>query len=306
METLNKYHSELISFHYVAEHLSFTKGSEELGLSKSQVSKHVKQIESLLGAQLINRTTRHFNLTQEGESLFSYTKQLVNLTNNASNELKGLVEDDHGDLKFSTAPSLGNFIASDIANAFKEEFPNTHLQMDFSQQYRDFNKGEVHFALRINSVTEPDLIAKYMGKWKEAICISPKLLKKLNIADICPDELTELPCIINSCIKGHNSWVFYKGKKEYVVPVSGPISSSTFESVRTLCLDGHGIGRIPLFMVHRELKEKKLIQLFPKFSITGNTIYMVYPKQSYVNKKQRTFKKILNDWFVENQIFISK
>ena len=66
METLNRYHSELISFHYVVENMSFTKGSIELGMSKSQVSKHVKQIEVVLGAQLINRNTRNFNLTQEG------------------------------------------------------------------------------------------------------------------------------------------------------------------------------------------------------------------------------------------------
>jgi DNA-binding transcriptional LysR family regulator len=293
METLNRYHSELISFHYVAENKSFTKGSLELGMSKSQVSKHVKQIEVLFGAQLINRTTRIFHLTQEGESLYRYTTKLVALTNNASSELKGLVEDDHGELKFSTAPSIGNFIASDIANAFKKEFPNTHLQLDFTQNYRDFNKGEVDIALRVNSVSDPDLIAKYMGNWKEAICISPKLLKSLNIQDNSPEQLAQLPCIINSCIKGHSNWYFYKGKKETAVPVKGPISTSTFESARTFCLDGHGIARIPYFLVHKDIKDKKLIQLFPEHNITGNSMYMVYPRQSYMNKKQRKLNTLL-------------
>lgn len=306
METLNKYHHELMSFHHVVENESFTHGSLELGLSKSQVSKHVKQIESLLGAQLINRTTRNFHLTQEGESLYKYTTQIVNLTNNASNELKGLVEDDHGDLKFSTAPSLGNYLASDISSAFKKEFPNTHLQMDFTHEYRDFNKGEVHFALRINSVSEPDLIAKYMGNWNEAICVSPKLLKTLDIKGETPEELSELPCIINSCIRNHKTWVFNKGKKEITVSISGPVSCSTFESVRTVCLDGHGIARVPLFMVYDLLKEKKLVQLYPDFKSTGNSIYMVYPRQSYMNKKQIKFKEIINNWFLDNKDFMTK
>lgn len=306
METLSRYHSELTSFHYVVKNQSFTKGSIDLGLSKSQVSKHVKQIEVMLGAQLINRTTRNFHLTQEGESLYKYTTQMAHLTNNASNELKGLVEDDHGELKFSTAPSLGDFIASDIAKAFKNEFPNTHLQMDFSQNHRDFHKGDVHFALRVNPVSDPSLVTKYMGNWKEVICISPKLLKTLDFKGQCPEELAHLPCIINSCIKGHSNWFLHKGKKEHSVTVSGPISCSTFESVRTFCLDGHGIARVPLFMVHKQLKEKKLIQLFPNFKSSGNAIFMVYPKQSYMNKKQRKFKEILTNWFLTNKQYITK
>ena len=54
----------------VAELKSFTKASESLNLPKASVSTYIQNLEILINAKLLNRTTRHVELTPEGASYY--------------------------------------------------------------------------------------------------------------------------------------------------------------------------------------------------------------------------------------------
>jgi hypothetical protein len=53
----------------VAEELSFTRAAERLHLAQQALSAQVRQLESRLGVQLFERTTRRVALTAAGEAL---------------------------------------------------------------------------------------------------------------------------------------------------------------------------------------------------------------------------------------------
>ncbi|WP_120502271.1 LysR family transcriptional regulator [Roseovarius sp. EL26] len=58
----------LRSFESAARHLSFTAASQELGLTQTAVSQHIKGLEHKLGQQLFTRRAKSLSLTDIGEA----------------------------------------------------------------------------------------------------------------------------------------------------------------------------------------------------------------------------------------------
>ena len=61
----------------VAEELSFSKAAERLNMAQPPLSQQVKNIESRLGLQIFERSTRSVNLTMEGKKIVTIVKGLL-------------------------------------------------------------------------------------------------------------------------------------------------------------------------------------------------------------------------------------
>ena len=61
----------------VAELGSFTRAAESLGMQKGTASATVQQLENVLGARLLHRTTRRVELTQDGRACYERARDLL-------------------------------------------------------------------------------------------------------------------------------------------------------------------------------------------------------------------------------------
>ena len=55
-------------FAAVVEHKGFSAAARALNMPKSSLSRHVGRLEARLGMRLLERSTRHFRLTDAGTS----------------------------------------------------------------------------------------------------------------------------------------------------------------------------------------------------------------------------------------------
>jgi DNA-binding transcriptional LysR family regulator len=78
----------LRTFLAVVDTGGFALAAEQLALTPSAVSGHIKRLEDTVGTQLLLRTTRSFRLTPPGEMLYTYARNIVSLEQEARARLR--------------------------------------------------------------------------------------------------------------------------------------------------------------------------------------------------------------------------
>jgi len=81
---------ELALFHLVVKHQSFTKAAELAGLTQSAITRQIQGIETSLGIQLLERTTRSIRITPAGEFL---NRESARLLGNVEHSLAHLAQE---------------------------------------------------------------------------------------------------------------------------------------------------------------------------------------------------------------------
>jgi DNA-binding transcriptional LysR family regulator len=67
----------LHAFVAVAQQLSFTRAAEQLVITQPALTRTIKQLEAALEVQLLNRTSRHVELTATGEVFLAQAQQVL-------------------------------------------------------------------------------------------------------------------------------------------------------------------------------------------------------------------------------------
>jgi DNA-binding transcriptional LysR family regulator len=78
----------LQSFAAIARSGAVARAAQQVHRTPSAVSMHLRQLESALGARLVERTTRSLKLTAEGERFLPYAQQLLDLQSAARDAVR--------------------------------------------------------------------------------------------------------------------------------------------------------------------------------------------------------------------------
>jgi DNA-binding transcriptional LysR family regulator len=115
----------LITFYFVAEGKSFKLASDLLYLSQPTVLLHIKSLETGFGVKLIHVKKKRVTLTEAGEALFPYAKELYQQTQRAEMCLQNFREEM---LRIGVAYTLSASVTA-AAGIFKELFPNVKVKI---------------------------------------------------------------------------------------------------------------------------------------------------------------------------------
>ncbi len=118
----------LNTFLKVAAVQNFTQASRELGYSQSNVSAQIKQLEEEVGAALFDRIGRSVCLTQQGEELIPYARQIVSTAARMESFLKS-EEFMSGTLRVGMTQSLFEIVLEDVFLRYHRRFPLVRMEL---------------------------------------------------------------------------------------------------------------------------------------------------------------------------------
>ena len=162
-------------FDAVAEHRSFTRGADALGITTSAVSMQVHALEQYLRVPLFRRNGRQVELTSVGALLRPKVEQALADLERAIDEARA--DRGSGPLRVTTlAFFLAQWLLPRLPN-FTAKHPNIDVQIHTSVGLADFVKIAIDAGIRFGPGTWPRLHAqKLLDEWLVPVC-TPALLQ---------------------------------------------------------------------------------------------------------------------------------
>lgn len=138
---------ELKTFIAVVELKNFTKAGESLNLSQPSVSTHIKNLENAFGITLINRSIKQKTIfiTESGYTLYKRAKEILNLLDVASMEVKNNSDSIKGHLKIGASFTIGEYVLPEFLSYFIKKYPDIDVDV--------FIENTTSICSRLNELT---------------------------------------------------------------------------------------------------------------------------------------------------------
>ena len=176
----------------VARQSSFTKAAEELGVTKSVVSNHVKRLEEFIGARLLERTSRSLRLTEAGERLIPHAEAVLASWQAGIADTRALTGQPSGNLVVSSSDLLGRDLVSHAIARLVAEHPRVSARLVITDRRQHLIDDQVDVAVRMGPLRDSTYLVRRLGTTRDILLGSPDLIDGVGpLRD--PDDVAGLP-----------------------------------------------------------------------------------------------------------------
>ncbi|MDP2561400.1 LysR family transcriptional regulator [Psychrobium sp. 1_MG-2023] len=272
----------------VVEEKSFSGASEKLNLATSAISKNVADLESYYDCKMLHRNTRSMHLTAEGERFIVEFKDILAQLDSLKMGLNHRKSTISGKLKITSPENAQGLGIDQKISDFMCLYPN--IQVSWHQQNKQVNLVEegVDVAIRIGRLEDSNLIVQTFSKVENLTVASPDYIEKYGIAKH-PEELPNHKCIIEVSNRKPWRWRYIENNSEKTVAVSGELEVDKGEAVAFFAAQGHGVARLPSFMMRDYLDSGKLVPILQDFNTKPLDVSLVYPENRMSNPALSAF-----------------
>lgn len=276
----------------------FSKAAQLLGISKAQISRQIKQLETSLGIQLLFRTTRSLTLTESGEQLFLSCRDLEESFEEAIGSVKEDFQAIKGTLRITATISFGGIYLPKIIHAFKERYPYIKVMLKLANTVEDLVEKSFDLAFRIApNLPDSSLRMRQIMTLEMVLIAAPAYLKR-NKEPQSLDALKNLAAITSpnpTLGQSRVQWPYYRNQELHYFMPNSQIEVDGVQPQIDFALLGSGIARVPRIFVQQELAEGRLVSILPAIELQPLNVYLLYPDRKYVPKKLQVFLDFLKE-----------
>lgn len=259
-------------FAAAARHQNFAHAAEELHLTASAVSHHVRRLETTLGVTLFHRHARGVVLTAQGRALADATNTALADLDAVSGSLLSR-DKEIARVRVTTLHSLTYCWLIPRLPGFAAAHPNVQLDLETSLALTRFDDAGPDLGIRHGPGPWPGLTAHYLMDDALFPVASPTLPGVRQVTK--PAHIPRLPLISDVGMQGWPDWF----RAADVRGVNFPASHSFTDSTDAMLAAVHGLG-VALARQHIAapyLEMGELIQLPGPTLKTRFSYYVVHP-----------------------------
>jgi len=271
---------------------SFSAAGRRAGLSPASVSRYIGELETQLGVQLFNRSTRHLGLTEAGKIFFQRTEQVLHGIEDAEAAALALQSAPRGTLRIHSRTMFGIKVLSPLMPEFQKLYPELKVELRLSERRAQLREEELDVDFQIAAPKDPGLMQRRLLRSERILVAAPDYVARMPKLRQ-PGDLTAHNCLTYWMGPDDVVWKFMRKGKLSEIVVPSTFGSNNGIILCDLAVQGHGIALLDDYTVAGELKAGKLVRLMPGFQVTNSSfdegIYATFLESSYLPEKIRVF-----------------
>ncbi|MDR2218970.1 MAG: LysR family transcriptional regulator [Methylobacillus sp.] len=286
----------MLIFAEVIEAGSFSGAAQQLGVSRSAISKAVANLEKGLGARLLNRSTRHLSATEVGVAFFEHCQRIKQETEAAQQVVDSLNAVPRGTLRVAASVAFGTLHIAPALSDFLNRYPEIDMDMTIIDRPVDMAEEGYDVVIRVCETPPENRVARNIAPAGSKLCATPDYFKRFGIPKR-PEDLEHHNCLdyIHSGDKG--MWRFTGPTGEIAVPVSGRLRINDDDALSQAVLSGLGLALLPTFLIGKDLQAGRLQAVLSKYIPIKRHIYAIHMPTRHLPLKIRVFVDFLAERF---------
>lgn len=279
---------EMKVFRTVVDAGSISAAAEQLSMTISATSRSLARLESKLSTTLLNRTTRQFELTEEGSLYLARVRKILF----SVDEAEALVSDKKGYpsglLRVNAAsPFMFHVIAPLIAQ-YQQEYPEVEIELSTNEENIDLLGKRTDIAIRIGQLKDSTMKATRLATSSIRVLASPAYLERVgtprSVSDLANHRLLGF-----SRFEFLNDWPLQTAEGE-LLRIKPKVRAESGETLRHMALNNDGIVCLSDFMTRSDRQQGALIEVLPEARLDiRQPIHAVYYANAVASARVRSF-----------------
>jgi DNA-binding transcriptional LysR family regulator len=253
----------LRTFIALASCKSFSIASGKLHKSQSATSTQVARLEDQAGIKLIDRSQRPLKLTEAGEILFGYAKEIIARLDELSHSLRDLNSGSLGEVKIGATRAVGTFLMPKIVQGILKDFSKLKILLITQPRaltYQMLQEGALDFAVVLSDLAPKGFTVTALRPEPLCLVVSPKhpLARQKTLS---AQQLEQYRFIVGIRGDGYSEMLDQLSGQSGLPEPSTTLQISTLQGRTEAAKAGLGVAVLPRFVVQSDMRNGALRRL---------------------------------------------
>src|ERR1700692_378951 len=261
------------AFVAVVETGNFSAAADKLDVSSVMVGKHIRQLEELLGARLLQRSTRRQSLTEAGAAFYESARTVLEQVRVAEHSIETMQATPRGLLRMSAPVTLGACAVAPLISGYLRQHTEVKVELVLSNTRVDLIEEGFDMAIRIGALADSELVARPLRPYRMIICAAPAYLERAGVPRTSAD-LANHQCLAHLVWNGRTTWQL-EDKPEYAWPAETRFASNDGQALRAAAVNGAGLILQPEVLLADDLASGRLVPLLHSHVSAARAAHLV-------------------------------
>ena len=278
-------------FAQVVEHGGFSAAERATDIPKSKLSRRVYNLEERLGVRLIQRSSRHFAVTDIGMNIYRHAQVMLSAAQAAYDLVDHLSTEPRGTIKVSLPVSIAQNEMAKILPDFLKKYPEIKVQMMITNRRVDIINEGFDLALRVRTSLDddPNLVIRQFEKIEQHLFASQGYLNEFGDLKT-PEQLSEHK-ILSMAEEHTEQFLILQNEQQQQkkIRINPSVMGSDLNMLAQLAASSCGITLLPDNVVQQYVERGELVRVLSDWKTAHGIFHLVYPSRRGLLPAVRVF-----------------